>query len=544
VITRQEPPWHPSPFVQAGLQNTPLPLAAAGADPGSPSEPVPRQGAGPHFTIGATGRISVAPPSEPNAAGNDIGRVRQFLPLVRRAADDLAAALNPNQFTALTRNLADYRSVIARDASEIPWGLVFGLGVRLANAADAAQRQIDDRVLPALEDPAQEALQSLNVLHGSLILATAEGRELQEQADRLQMTREQQAVFRAAAAAIAAGLHSAAEVIEPEADKIVTDAVEVIGEGRHPERGFAFGIATFTHVTIVLVSAATVVAIGAAIGGPMGAAAGSGATWFGLKGLEKSRIFTAATAAIGQNFDRLHELDGARLRQLLIQLVPFRRFVTDNQEPLRRIATNTRQMRWMLPYIDFIARQTETKPVAPPSGDLGADDRPRVQQPHGHDIEMKLSFDANDPECVKQVPVYVLGRSWLATSVRVRVQVNSSVMLQKVMGYLTKVEKLLADEQWQESAAPDTPLIWVGDTSVVDIPPSSTKYLNILHINAPDNKIGAWKTQLPSLLEDFLSEEGTYRFTVSVLAEGVTRWTRILVNWQGEWDKLQVFSAP
>jgi len=111
----------------------------------------------------------------------------------------LAAVLNANHFPVLYRNLADYRTAIAADAAEIAWGIVFGLGIRLTNAADAAQRQIEDRLLSPLEDPAQEALQSLNMLHGSLIMATAEGRELEEQADRLQMTREQLAAFRAGA---------------------------------------------------------------------------------------------------------------------------------------------------------------------------------------------------------------------------------------------------------------------------------------------------------------------------------------------------------
>ena len=194
-------------------------------------EPIPPQGAGPHFTIGATGQIALAPPPELDAAGNDIGRIRQFLPLVRRVADDLAQAINTNQFAVLSRNLGDYRAAIAADASEIAWGVVFGLGVRLANAADAAQRQIEDRLLPPLEDPAQEALQSLRMLHGSLIMATSEGRELEEQADRLQMTREQQSALRADTVAIAAELHRAAEVIEPQADQVVTEAAEVIGEG-------------------------------------------------------------------------------------------------------------------------------------------------------------------------------------------------------------------------------------------------------------------------------------------------------------------------
>ena len=367
---------------QPGSQETPLPLRAAGSAPTPPPEPIPPQGAGPHFTISPAGQIVLAPPSELDAAGNDIGRIRQFLPLVRRAADDLAQALNPNQFTVLYRNLSDYRAAIAADAPDIAWGVAFGLGVRLANAADAAQRQIEEgRLLPALEDPAQEALQSLNTLHGSLIMATSEGRELEGQADRLEMTREQQAAFRADAVAIAEKLHRAAGVIEPQAEKIVTEAAEMIGEGRHPERGSAFGIATFKHVTIVLVSAGTVAAIGATVGGGMGAAfggaigtaVGTASTWLGLETLKTRAVFKAATAALGEHYDRLLEMEGAGLHQRLIQLAPFRRFVTDNQEPLRRIATNTRQMRWMVRYIDFIVPQDQKKPASPLSGDLGPD---------------------------------------------------------------------------------------------------------------------------------------------------------------------------
>jgi hypothetical protein len=316
-----------------------------------PAEPIPPQGAGPRFTIGGTGQIALVPASEIDASGNQIGRIRQLLPLVRSAAGDLDATLNPNQFGVLSRNLADYRAAISVDEPEIEWAIVFGLGVRLDNAADAAQRQIADRLLPSLEDPAQEALQSLRTLHGLLIMATAEGIALMEQADRLDMTREQQAVLKADAAAIAAKMHQAGDLIEPQADRIVAEAVEIIGEGRHPERGSAFGIAAFKHVTTVLVSAGIVIAMSEALGW-----VGAGVAWVGLKGLEKSRTFTAAITALGTGFDRLHELSEAKLHQLLSRLIPFRRFIVENEDPLRRIATNTPQMRWMRAYVDFVLR--------------------------------------------------------------------------------------------------------------------------------------------------------------------------------------------
>jgi len=132
-------------------------------------------------------------------------------------------------------------------------------------------------------------------------------------------------------------------VIEPQAEKIVTEAAEMIGEGRHPERGSAFGIATFKHVTIVLVSAGTVAAIGATVGGGMGAAFGgaigtavaTASTWLGLETLKTRAVFKAAIAALGERYDSFLETGGGRLHQRLIGLAPLRQFVTDNQEPLR-----------------------------------------------------------------------------------------------------------------------------------------------------------------------------------------------------------------
>jgi hypothetical protein len=525
----------------------------------SPPEPIPPQGAGPRFRISEAGQIAIAPPaSELDAAGNDIGRVRQLLPLVRGAADDLAAALNPNQFPVLYRNLSDYRAAVAADARTIAWGVVFGLGVRLANAADAAQRQIEDRLLSALEDQAQEALQSLNMLHSSLIVATAEGRELEEQTEQLQMTREQQAALRADAVAIAAKLHGAAEVIEPQADKIVAEAAELIGEGRHPERGSAFGIATFKHVTIVLVSAGTAAAIGAAVGGEMGAAfggavgtaVGTASTWLGLEVLKTSANFKAATAALGEGYDRLLEIDGTKLQRRLIQLVPLRRFVSDNQEPLRRIATNTRQMRWMLPYIDFIVLQNETKGVAPTFRDPMAEDSSRVE--FGKQTQqLELSFDADDPACNAQVQVEAFDRagvgapSWSATSIRIRVRVNGRVMRHRVAAYITRIEKLTAAGEWQDGNFPQIQTTWTDTGDILtDISGNSAKYANVLHINHPDNKLTVYqRPTISTALADFAKDATTYRFTVSAAAEGLAANARMEIDWKGKWDTIQVRPA-
>jgi hypothetical protein len=46
---------------------------------------------------------------------------------------------------------------------------------------------------------------------------------------------------------------------------------------------------------------------------------------------------------LGQHVDRVFRVGMA-----------YQRFIIANQEPLRRIAANTSQLRWMLPYIDRI----------------------------------------------------------------------------------------------------------------------------------------------------------------------------------------------
>jgi len=44
-------------------------------------EPIPLQGVGPHFTLSPAASIALAPPVETDAAGNNIARIRQLLPL-------------------------------------------------------------------------------------------------------------------------------------------------------------------------------------------------------------------------------------------------------------------------------------------------------------------------------------------------------------------------------------------------------------------------------------------------------------------------------
>lgn len=303
----------------------------------APSELIPRQGAGPHFTLGPAGMIALAPACEIDTLGNNVARIRELLPLVRRAADNLIGNLNQNAFPELARDVADYRAAVAEDEMQIRWGTVFGLGVMLESTAEATRRNVEDRLQPPLEDAAQAALDSILTLHGPLILATAQGRELVDEADRMYLTREEQATLRADTRAVARALKNAAKIIEPPAAKIVEDAAEIIGKGRHPERGTVFGIGTMRNVAIGLVGVA---AVSATFGVGVIQA---GAALLAVEALKKSEKFSAVTSMLGQNIDRVLRIGAA-----------YRGFVVANEAPLRRIAANTTQLRWMLPHIDRI----------------------------------------------------------------------------------------------------------------------------------------------------------------------------------------------
>ena len=85
----------------------------------------------------------------------------------------------------------------------------------------------------------------------------------------------------------------------------------------------------------------------------------AGAALVAVEALKKSEKFSAVTAMLGQNIDRVFRIGAA-----------YRRFVVANQEPLRRIAANTTQLRWMLPHIDRII-QGGTSEHSNPTGSPG-----------------------------------------------------------------------------------------------------------------------------------------------------------------------------
>ncbi len=145
----------------------------------APADTIPAQGAGPRFALSRDLKIALASAGDFDAHGNNVSRIRQLLPVLRQAISDLAGHLNPNTSRSCSGRQQLPRRYCWRLRSD-RLGRCFGLGVRLENAMTVARREIANRLQEPLEDAAQEAIDSALTLHGSLILATAEGRELSE----------------------------------------------------------------------------------------------------------------------------------------------------------------------------------------------------------------------------------------------------------------------------------------------------------------------------------------------------------------------------
>jgi len=325
---------------------------------------VPSQGPGPRFHATEAGPVDRAPPADLDAEGNDTKTIDRLRPLVLRCATDLRTRLPPNQFGELLSAVELYLTALdPGEGKTIEWGEVWGQGVILQNAAAAAERKVDERILPALEDPAKTALESLLTLHGPMILATSDGAKFSETAANFRLTREQQEALRAAALRLAEQLGAAKDVVTPRAAASVAQATETIGQGPHPERGSVYGLATVKNISIVLVGGAAIaspVLIGALLGSVVGALAGAPFSLVAVEAVKKSAVFNALVQQLGGKLDAMTDVElRAWLEERSRRYAPFRRFVARNAEPLRKIAEATPELRWMLRYIDFIAEKPE-----------------------------------------------------------------------------------------------------------------------------------------------------------------------------------------
>jgi hypothetical protein len=155
--------------------------------------------------------------------------------------------------------------------------------------------------------------------------------------------------------------------------------------------------------------------------------------------------------------------------------------------------------------------------------------------------ETDLSFDPDDPQCIATVVDNIIEQRVVATaraiSIRARFQVYSEMSLRNVAPRLTKIERWISDDSWEEARLPAPILLtWVdNNTNEADFDQKKTQYVNVLHTNERTNELTMWGVRMLPTVEQFLRGHPKYRLTISVLDKQV----QIEVDWQGKWDTVQ-----
>jgi hypothetical protein len=254
-----------------------------------------------------------------------------------------------------------YRNAIDKELDQVDFSLLYIEGVRLANAERASAA---DPELPPLDASVRERLESLLRLHGTFVMATAEGMEAIAAEERYQRRPEEEKAYRAAAMDFAESLQDRPDIIETKAATVVLGAATQINQGTNPERSGVTGTGTLQNVAITLVSGATVMALPLAGVMALGWGGAIGAGLLGLlasESLKKSKAFAAVIQPVTRTLDRLSEAElakeRARIRKLFgKQLI----FVRTIEQRLRRLAVKRDELSWITAALDWISANDDT----------------------------------------------------------------------------------------------------------------------------------------------------------------------------------------
>jgi Leucine-rich repeat (LRR) protein len=310
-----------------------------------PPPKLPTQSVGPHYAVRADGVVGFASPEALDREGNNVPRLRSLHEQLKQAARDLVNGLAPraNQHPRVLENARKYLTLIEGELDGIDFARVYGFGLRLELAAEAAKREIGDRIAPSLEDDEYEALESLLLMHGPFILSSAQGRELLADAERYQMRRDDLPEIRKAAGEFGDSLKQRPDIATSEVAEDISESAEGIGEGPHGERPTTYTLDSVANLTVALGE----IAIAAVVFGP-GVFVTAATAWAVLR---KQPEYREAFEIAEKVYADLHKagVDGLK------NTVP--RFLLDNQAPLRRLAARSRRLSFLIRLLDWLDDQ-------------------------------------------------------------------------------------------------------------------------------------------------------------------------------------------
>jgi Leucine-rich repeat (LRR) protein len=326
---------------------------------------VPTQGPGPHFAVREDGIIDFAPSGDLDQEGNNVARLRELHPLLLDLTRSLIEALGQGNIPHgyLRERVQDYQAVLSVDVEALQFGRLFGVGVRLQNAAAITIARVSEGELPPLDTFTREALDSVQDLHGAFILSTRDGAGLIAAEERYKRRPHEEEEFRRAVLELAQQFESRPDIIDQGAAGFVRLSIEEIGEGDNPERSWTYASSATRNATIVVISGATIGAlpvVGGMIAGPPGLVFGGLAALVGIEGLKKSKAFTSIANALGKSVDQLSDVELQQvIRERANRLVPYVNFVVKLEPVLRKIAGKHTGFRWIRRSLDWIMQQKE-----------------------------------------------------------------------------------------------------------------------------------------------------------------------------------------
>jgi hypothetical protein len=294
-----------------------------------------------------------APPEAIDREGNNLSVLRALHPTLRNLAQTLVKTLSKGNIphANLNERAQDYFRIIDQKLDTIQFAQLFIEGVRLENAGFAAARKIEEEGLPHLDVSTLETLGSLIKLHGTFILATADGIALVAAEERYLRRPKEERALRDASVTFARELQNRPDIVAPAAATFVLKSAQEMGAGRHPERSATASIGTIKNAAIVVVSGATIGAlpiVGALIGGPPGIVGGGLAALIGAEGLKRSKSFLAVAGVVTKSVDLLTDSDW---QELLVtkarSLEPYVRFTLRVEPLLRQLAKGRSQFDWL-----------------------------------------------------------------------------------------------------------------------------------------------------------------------------------------------------
>ncbi|MCA3408607.1 MAG: leucine-rich repeat domain-containing protein [Roseomonas sp.] len=352
------------------LRGEPIEPEATEPDPAAPEETaddppaIPEQGAGPRVVLDQTGRLVFAKPSDLDAKGNDRNRLEALHPALRKAATELAHALQNHPSNLRNERLLQkaeaYRALVDLPLDEVNFARLYGAGMQLLNAAGATRRALEAGwvEVPDLTPVQDECLANIENLHPPFVLASRDGQEMLADQSLIQLTSEDVQAIKAAGTALGNSLLEHGDLAEPAVGQTITDAAAEIGEGINDKRDAATAVSALRNGLITLTATSVVVCLPIlgtwVIGGVVGTAAGGLAALTLNEAVKKTKAFQVTTGLMAQGLESFTERQFAeftgRLKRHREQLL--------KQEPqLRRIA-HIWGFKWVGPSLDWLKRNS------------------------------------------------------------------------------------------------------------------------------------------------------------------------------------------